>query len=635
MVSSRTHAPGAEGAPLLANELESLYANLGRAERDRATSTRLIATVAVALLVTCVGAVALSAVAANGSGNAITRAASFGSIRAFGVVDPDEASGARPASASGAIDEDAPLLAVAEDRDALDSALDRDAKDESVGSSKMTAQERLSEADANGIATFDDAAEGDAAEGDAGSDASEDALRASRNTLRADPMRALFDASVDGASNVAAADLAESTSDGSGKDAPAKRRATPARSDARQADGKSSARSVPDDADAEIDLEMRRLYETSREMDDVQLEARNGGTRAAKADARTDRRTEIPTGTETNAVSSLVLEDALPLRSAAPTTTRVAGSSSSYADASSELKARYARAVEDAIAGAPARATSASESGRGFVSRDGTCDFAACDVNAGPQIFDPSCVRDGGLGCLGKTGCRFCKAGAFGQAGFPTCPPCVCATMSIGGCAEPRSDSDFGGFAAVPGDEISAKGARGEALESLNVLGLRAAGAGGIATEEPAANAADGVPSPPPDLPTRPAASASDVPGGDASAAAAAVAAEEEESGTRWLLTRFGFLESCADRCARAKRTCVETQWPSTFSEFLGVVVATVPDEGRDGICAQVSREDDSRHCASSAFALSGRCIFQPSRTPSCAAAADDHSDCQRFCPCA
>ena len=132
----------------------------------------------------------------------------------------------------------------------------------------------------------------------------------------------------------------------------------------------------------------------------------------------------------------------------------------------SETKDRYARAVDAALASETDASTDASigsasvstdlsalnvlepvQSGSipinqassvpsGFVpaAAAGACDFARCDAAAGPQVFDETCVSLGGLGCIGQTGCRFCKAGAIGEAGLATCPPCVCQAMGVAGC---------------------------------------------------------------------------------------------------------------------------------------------------------------------------------------------------------
>ena len=121
----------------------------------------------------------------------------------------------------------------------------------------------------------------------------------------------------------------------------------------------------------------------------------------------------------------------------------------------------------------------------------------------------------------------------------------------------------------------------------------------------------------------------------DAAAAAAMVStAPFSVAGVSWLLTPFGFLESCAERCARAHMRCDDTRFPSSFQDFVSVVGATNPESGRDDVCASVLENDPSRHCVFPLYALSGRCYRQPNRAPSCVTAEDAHADCQHFCPC-
>ena len=105
-------------------------------------------------------------------------------------------------------------------------------------------------------------------------------------------------------------------------------------------------------------------------------------------------------------------------------------------------------------------------------------------------------------------------------------------------------------------------------------------------------------------------------------------------AGVSWLLTPFGFLESCAERCARAHMRCDDTRFPSSFQDFVSVVGATNPESGRDDVCSSVLENDPSRHCVFPLYALSGRCYRQPNRAPSCVTAEDAHADCQHFCPC-
>ena len=103
-------APARERPRVDARETSSL----GRADRDRVTSARLVGGVAIALLVACVGAFGSIAVAARAGGAAgavVTSTSALGSVTPRdSAVDPLEASGARPMSAYGTIDEHSPVM---------------------------------------------------------------------------------------------------------------------------------------------------------------------------------------------------------------------------------------------------------------------------------------------------------------------------------------------------------------------------------------------------------------------------------------------------------------------------------------------------------------------------------------------
>ena len=341
-------------------------------------------------------------------------------------------------------------------------------------------------------------------------------------------------------------------------------------------------------------------------------------------------------------------ERELKLERASPTNTVVV----------SETKDRYARAVDAALASETDASTDASigsasvstdlsalnvlepvQSGSipinqassvpsGFVpaAAAGACDFARCDAAAGPQVFDETCVSLGGLGCIGQTGCRFCKAGAIGEAGLATCPPCVCQAMGVAGCVS-------GGAGADGALRMGGVG-KAEATTATNDFD------GGVPVDvasrvvaAPAALTTEGAVRASPEALTRPDEAEAQT-SAEAAAAAATPAAPFSVAGVSWLLTPFGFLESCAERCARAHMRCDDTRFPSSFQDFVSVVGATNPESGRDDVCASVLENDPSRHCVFPLYALSGRCYWQPNRAPSCVTAEDAHADCQHFCPC-
>ena len=609
MTSSRTHAPGAEGAPLLASDLASTPVKppLGRADRDRVTSARLVGGVAIALIVACVGAFGSIAVAARAGGAAgavVTSASALGSVTPQdSAVDPMEASGARPMSAYGTIDEHSPVMrALGEDP-----------------------------VEAAAAAFLDDATLGERER--PGPDASSDAPRT---------------------------------------DAP--------RTDPEPQMSSSSAASVQEDVDSQIEIEMRRLDEAARAMDAERATRRARDERTA-ADAepagpggRGSNAAELAGGARASSSKKATLrdedapsDDADDAFAAKKHKRRAArDSKDSKARASptpvvvSETKDRYARAVDAALASETDASTDASI-GSASVSTDlsalnvlepvqggstpinqassvpsggfvpaaaaGACDFARCDAAAGPQVFDETCVSLGGLGCLGQTGCRFCKAGAIGEAGLATCPPCVCQAMGVAGCAS--------GGAGADGDLRMGGVGKAEATTATNDFD------GGVPVDvasrvvaAPSALTTEGAVRASPEAFTRPDEAEAQTSADDAAAAAMVSTAPFSVAGVSWLLTPFGFLESCAERCARAHMRCDDTRFPSSFQDFVSVVGATNPESGRDDVCASVLETDPSRHCVFPLYALSGRCYRQPNRAPSCVTAEDAHADCQHFCPC-
>ena len=635
MTSSRTHAPGAEGAPLLASDRESTHVKppLGRADRDRVSSARVVGGVAIALLVACVGAFGSIAVAARASGAAgavVTSPSALGSVSSQdSAVDPKEASGARPMSAYGTIDEHSPVM---RDLAAGEDPVERAA-------SAFLADATLGEREERDPARDDD-----------------DASRNAENDAPRDPQ--------------------------------------PEPRDPQPRTPSSPASAVQADVDDQIEVEMRRLDRAARAMDDeraMALRARADGAAAADAEtttrlgSRSSRAAEKIQKTDARASSPSPAKDGDVARSAKKH--RRSSTSSKSADAVvaantedaapnaedatksadaaramdaqpvvSEVKDGYARAVDAALASGSSRSAepassvpeplsalnvleasattvadgSAAETRGVGVVREAApfaaaaaCDFARCDAAAGPQVVDETCVSLGGLGCIGKTGCRFCKAGGVGEPGLANCPPCVCQAMGVGGCAS-------GGGVA------SSYGAIGAAEKTAT-------------TDVPYANDFDGG-VPVDDVATRVvAAPAALTTEGATRASPEALALPEETQtpaptetsrtpfsvdGVAWLLTPFGYLESCESRCARAKMRCDDTKFPTTFQDFVSVVGATTPEAGRDDVCVSVLETDPSRHCVFPLYALSGRCYQQPARAPSCVTAEDSHADCQHFCPC-
>jgi len=65
------------------------------------------------------------------------------------------------------------------------------------------------------------------------------------------------------------------------------------------------------------------------------------------------------------------------------------------------------------------------------------CNFEKCDAGLRYQMYDHECKANGGLGCIGKSGCRFCSTDDDSisyQDGLPSCAPCVCEKYGVRGC---------------------------------------------------------------------------------------------------------------------------------------------------------------------------------------------------------
>ena len=618
MVSSRTHAPGAEGAPLLASDLESTLVKppLGRADRVRVSSARLFGGVAIALLVACVGAVGSIAVAARASGGAgavVTSASALGSVN--DAVDPMEASGARPMSAYGTIDRNSPVMRdLAAGEDPVDRAAAEFLEDATLGEREEPAAAR-DEKDA----------------------APRDAPTPTQNTQQQQP---------------------------------------------RNAQPSSPARSVQDDVDDQIEIEMRRLDEAARAMDAERATARRAGeneretlepTDAATIGAEDEpaRRSIAPRVGETALLAGGKRKgsskrdrrsrddpkDEAPAKDEAPKTEDDARKAPR--PIVSEVKDGYARAIDAALASGsigasegvssdlsslnvlePRTPSASSNEGvrssgvsgvsAGVPVSSGACDFSKCDAAAGPQVVDLSCVSMGGLGCIGQTGCRFCKAGLIGELGLATCPPCVCQAMGVTGCgdaSEIDADDVFQSSGVGKAEATTATTASTTDFDFDDGVPVDAAER---VIAAPAALTTEGAVVAPPEAFRRPEDDVADA----APASSASIDSPFSVAGVALLLTPFGYLETCEQRCARAKMRCDDTKFPTTFQDFVSVVGATNPEPGRDDVCASVLETDPSRHCVFPLYALSGRCYQQPARQASCVTAEDAHADCQHFCPC-
>lgn len=621
------HAPGAEGAPLLASDLEPTLVKppLGRADRVRVSSARLFGGVAIALLVACVGAVGSIAVAARASGGAgavVTSASALGSVN--DAVDPMEASGARPMSAYGTIDRNSPVMRdLAAGEDPVDRAAAEFLEDATLGEREEPAAAR-DEKDA----------------------APRDAPIPTQNTQQ-----------------------------------------QPQNAQPRNAQPSSPARSVQDDVDDQIEIEMRRLDEAARAMDAERAAARRAReneretlepTDAAARGAEDEpaRRSIAPRVGETALLAGGKRKgsskrdrrsrddpkDKAPAKNEAPAEDEAPKTEDDARKAPrpvvSEVKDGYARAIDAALASGsigasegvssdlsslnvlePEPSASSNEGVRssgvsagvsGVPVSSGACDFSKCDAAAGPQVVDLSCVSMGGLGCIGQTGCRFCKAGLIGERGLATCPPCVCQAMGVTGCgdaSEIDADDVFQSSGVGKAEATTATTASTTDFDFDDGVPVDAAER---VIAAPTALTTEGAVVAPPEALRRPEDDVADA----ATASSASIDSAFSVAGVAWLLTPFGYLETCEQRCARAKMRCDDTKFPTTFQDFVSVVGATNPEPGRDDVCASVLETDPSRHCVFPLYALSGRCYQQPARQASCVTAEDAHADCQHFCPC-
>jgi len=78
------------------------------------------------------------------------------------------------------------------------------------------------------------------------------------------------------------------------------------------------------------------------------------------------------------------------------------------------------------------RASSYSGAGR-------TCKYDVCDSKILFLMWDPECERDGGIGCMGDSGCRFCKTDYEDETitydpAWEPCHACVCEKYGVTGC---------------------------------------------------------------------------------------------------------------------------------------------------------------------------------------------------------
>ena len=114
---------------------------------------------------------------------------------------------------------------------------------------------------------------------------------------------------------------------------------------------------------------------------------------------------------------------------ASPTSTSSEQSASSYSLSSPSGGGSSSSSSSSLITRA-----SSSSSGAGR-----TCKYNVCDSKILFLMWDPECERDGGIGCMGDDGCRFCKTDYEDETiiydpAWEPCHACVCEKYGVTGC---------------------------------------------------------------------------------------------------------------------------------------------------------------------------------------------------------
>ena len=114
---------------------------------------------------------------------------------------------------------------------------------------------------------------------------------------------------------------------------------------------------------------------------------------------------------------------------ASPTSTTSEQSASSYSLSSPSGGGSSSSSSSSLITRA-----SSSSSGAGR-----TCKYNVCDSKILFLMWDPECERDGGIGCMGDNGCRFCKTDYEDETiiydpAWEPCHACVCEKYGVTGC---------------------------------------------------------------------------------------------------------------------------------------------------------------------------------------------------------
>ena len=671
MPPPRMHAPGAEGAPLLATERDAasrgVDARADRAPPSRATRLALAAT---ATLLVGAGAIAVSSDAA--------RAVAAGGIaRAFALGDPAdapdplEADGTRPMSAYGKIAADSPLMDPSRPDDPNFDPTTVVEPDAVPGADEGIPEVEVIDDDVDA----DEAAVGLAASAFLSQTTPSLSLSATDAQAVQDDVDDQIEREMVNLRRAAARVQGVETAD-MGKQHETREKAKRPKASSHKKTSRKASEPEPEVSEPEVsepeasepEVSEPEVSEAEVSEPEVSEPEASSADEAAIASAASNARERLNSASSVKTQYAANVDAALrgsrPVAAAATTTTTTTTTPGvrnalKREDASGAFVAAAGAAVPDPSASSSSSASASvattgealpmtgdgtdgswwrmvegqARSGRGEPPAwvpdpnrpPGTCDWNVCDKNAGPQYVDQICVDDGGIGCRGNTGCRFCRMeGDDKNPEWQYCPPCVCDEFQTPGCKSPGSTGSSP--AALAARERAAAEQHPEmvAVAKRATNDLHDANAPVVLADAAAAIGEDEIPE-----------GAIVVNGEVAVVPATPAPAPERLNGVAWTLTGFGKFESCNARCERAQMRCSDDHWPDTFAEFVEVVAHTTPEDGRDGVCTQIVQQDVSRHCAHSVVALSGRCFFQSMHRPiSCDSEEDYHSDCQNFCPC-
>jgi hypothetical protein len=266
------------------------------------------------------------------------------------------------------------------------------------------------------------------------------------------------------------------------------------------------------------------------------------GTSAAVADAAYEAAVAAATDAPPAEIADAAYEAAVAAatNAANPSAVTSVGQVMGTALASSPTPADVAQAAATTSTFTSAPTPAPSHAPVGVAHDLNTCNTTMCDPGAGPQFYDDRCITGGGLGCVGQTGCRFCRmAGDALNKQMEYCPPCTC------------------------------DGAHGDQIDGCQPVGTPPELVDGAPSPDDSASDTDSDPNaaaPDQDAPAPEAANSNST---EAIADSEAVVEYPPLNGVAWMLTALGKFEGCNARCERAAMRCSDEQWPTTFQVFI------------------------------------------------------------------